>query len=143
MGFSKASLRAAGLILGTICLHGCGPDARSRFIAEVEGMIRRANEGRQAELAEALSRPLQEKIRAEGWEPRAALAAVARKDREESARYRLSDVPRFERREYAEAEVIRSTPDGERRMTVPFVWEEEKWRAGAAYRNGRAWDEEF
>lgn len=129
--------------MGTICLHGCGPDPRARFVAEVEGMIERANEGRHAELEEALSVPLKEKIRAEGWEPKAALVAAARKDREETARYRWSDVPRFEARDYAEAEVIRESPAGERRMTVPFVWEEGQWRAGAAYRDGKSWDEEF
>lgn len=143
MAFSKASLRLAGLILGTICLHGCGPDPRSRFVREVEGMIDQANAGKHGELEEALSRPLVEKIRAEGWEPRAALVLVARKDREQAATYRLSDVPRFETKEYAEAEVIRSAGDGERRLVVPFLWENGKWKAGAAYRDGRSWDEEF
>ena len=142
MDFSKASLQVAGLILGTICLHGCGPDPRARFVAEVEGMIGQANEGRHAQLEEALSVPLKEKIRAEGWEPKAALVAAARKDREEAARYRLSDVPRFEARDYAEAEVIRGSQTGERRITVPFLWEKDRWKAGAAYRDGRTWEAE-
>ena len=129
--------------MGTICLHGCGPDPRARFTAEVQGMIDRANQGRHAELEEALSAPLIEKIRAEGWEPKAALVMVARKDREEAARYRLSDVPRFAPRDYAEAEVIRESQAGERRMTVPFFWENGKWKAGAAYRDGKSWDEDF
>ena len=143
MGFSKASLRVAGLILGTICLHGCGPDPRSRFISEVEAMIQKANEGKHGELEEVVSKTLKEKIRAEGWEPKAALVMVARKDREQNAAYRLSDVPRFEAKKYAEVEVIRTSGEGERRFTAPFLWEEEEWRAGAAYRDGRSWDEEF
>ena len=142
MAFSKASLWGAGLILGTICLQGCGPDPRSRFAAEVEGMIQKANEGKHGELEGALSMPLVEKIRAEGWEPKSALVMVARKDREEGAQYRLSDVPKFEARDYAEAEVIRTGRAGERRITVPFLWEKGKWRAGAAYKDGRAWEAE-
>jgi len=142
MAFSKASLRVAGLILGTICLHGCGPDARSRFVAEVEGMIEEANQGKHGELEGRLSAPLVEKIRSEGWEPKAALGAVARKDREESAHYRLSDVPKFMAKDYAEAEVIRGSSAGERRFTVPFLWERGKWKAGAAYRDGRSWETE-
>jgi hypothetical protein len=144
MGFSKASLWGAGLILGTICLLGCGPDPRSRFILEVEVMMQKANDGKHGELESAMSKPLVEKIRAEGWEPRAALLVVARKDREQGATYRLSDVPRFVAKEYAEAEVIRSSSLGERRFSVPFLWEKAKWKAGAAYRDGRSWEvEEF
>ena len=143
MAFSKASLWGAGLILGTICLQGCGPDPRSRFVAEVEGIIQKANEGRHGELESALSLPLVEKIRAEGWEPKSTLVMVARKDREEGAQYRLSDVPKFEARDYAEAEVIRTGRTGERRITVPFLWEKEKWKASAACRDGRAWEEEY
>ena len=142
MGFSKASLWGGGLILGTICLLGCGPDPRSRFISEVDAMIQKANEGKHGELESVLSKPLVEKIRAEGWEPKAALVVVARKDREQSATYRLSDVPRFEAKEYAEAEVMRTTGEGEKRFTVPFLWEDGKWKAGAAYRDGRAWEYE-
>ena len=111
-------------------------------MAEIERMIERANGGRHAELEEALSAPLTEKIRAEGWEPKAALLAAARKDREEAARYRLSDVPRFEARNYAEAEVLRDGQAGQRRITVPFFWEKGKWKAGAAYRDGRSWEAE-
>lgn len=143
MGFSKASFWGVGLLLGAICLPGCGPDPRARFILEVEGMIDRANEGRHGELEGVLSAPLTEKIRAEGWEPKAVLVMVARKDRQEAASYRLSDVPRFEARSYAEAEVIRADRAGERRITVPFFWEEGKWRAGAAYKDGRSWEEEY
>ena len=105
-------------------------------------MIRRANEGKHGELESVMSKPLVEKIREEGWEPRGALVAVARKDREQKARYRLSDVPRFEAKEYAEAEVIRISGEGEKRFTVPFLWEDGKWKAGAAYRDGRAWEAE-
>lgn len=143
MGFSKASLRVAELILGTICLQGCGPDPRARFISGVEAMIQKANEGRHGELELGMSRPLVEKIRAEGWEPKAALVVVARKDREQSATYRFNDVPRFEAKEYAEVEVMRITGEGETRFTVPFLWEEGKWKVGAAYRDGRSWDEEY
>ena len=143
MGFSKASLWVGGLILGTICLLGCGPDPRARFTSEVEAMIQKANGGKHGELESALSKPLVEKIRAESWEPKAALMMVARRDREQDATYRLSDVPRFEAKAYAEAEVIRMTPEGEKRFTAPFLWEEGKWKAGAAYRDGRSWDEEF
>ena len=128
--------------MGTICLQGCGPDPRSRFVAEVEAMIEVANEGRHGELESAMSKPLVEKIRAEGWDPKAALLTVARKDREQSATYRLSDVPRFEAKGYAEAEVVRTTGEGEKRFTVPFLWEEGQWRAGAAYKDGRSWEAE-
>ena len=122
MGFSKASLWVGGLILGTICLLGCGPDPRARFTSEVEAMIQKANRGKHGELESALSKPLVEKIRAESWEPKAALMMVARRDREQGATYRLSDVPRFEAKAYAEAEVIRLTAEGERRFTAPFWW---------------------
>ena len=142
MGFSKASLWVGGLILGTICLLGCGPDPRARFTSEVEAMIQKANGGKHVELESALSKPLVEKIRAESWEPKAALMMVARRDREQGATYRLSDVPRFEAKAYAEAEVIRLTAEGEKRFTAPFLWEEGKWKAGAAYRDGRSWEAE-
>jgi len=111
-------------------------------MAEVEEMIGKANEGRHGELEKALSRPLVEKIRSEGWEPKAALILVARKDREQGATYRLSDVPRFTAREYAEVEVLRTYAEGEKRFTVPFLWEEEEWKAGAAYQDGRRWEAE-
>jgi len=143
MGFSKASLWGGGLILGTICLLGCGPDPRARFIAEVEAMVEKANAGRHGELESAMSKPLVGKIRAEGWEPKAVLVMVARKDREQSATYQLSDVPRFQAQEYAEAEVLRTDGEGEKGFTVPFLWEDGKWKAGGAYRDGRSWDGEF
>ena len=95
-------------------------------------MMQKANEGKHGELGSAMSKPLVEKIRAEGWEPKAALVMVAKKDREQSAHYRFSDVPRFEAKKYAEAEVMRITGEGERRFTVPFLWEEGKWRASAS-----------
>ena len=129
--------------MGTICLQGCGPDPRSRFVAEVEAMIEVANEGRHGELESAMSKPLVGKIRAEGWEPKAALIMVAKKDREQIATYRFSDVPRFENREYAEAEVIRTSVDGEKRFTAPFLWESGKWKAGPAYKDGRSWEGEY
>lgn len=142
MGFSKASLRVVGLILGTICLQGCGPDPRSRFMEEVEGMIKLANAGKHGELTDRISRPLQEKIRQEGWDERGALAFAARRDREDRARYELMDVPRFSAKEYAEAEIRRTAQQGESRMVVPFWFEEKKWKAGAAYRDGRNWEAE-
>ena len=142
MSFSKATLWVGVLILGTICLHGCGPDARSRFMAEVDGMIRLANEGKHADLQERISKPLQEKIRQEGWDERGALAFAARRDREDGAQYQLMDVPRFEARVYAEGEIRRSTRQKETRMVVPFWYEEKKWKAGAAYRDGRSWEYE-
>ena len=105
--------------------------------------MQKANQGKHGQLESVMSKPLVEKIRAEGWEPKAALVIVARKDREQSATYQLSDVPRFEAKEYAEAEVMRTTGEGEKRFTVPFLWEEGQWRAGAACRDGRSWDGEF
>ena len=64
---------------------------------------------------------------------------MARRDREERATYFLRDVPKFEGN-YAEAEIGRVTGERENRMVIPFVREEEKWRVGAAYRDGRAWE---
>ena len=80
-----------------------------RFMTEVEGMIRLANEGKHTELVDRISKPLQEKIRQEGWDERGALALAARRDREDGAQYQLMDVPRFEAQVYGEAE-IRRTP---------------------------------
>jgi len=142
MSFSKASLRVGGLILGTICLLGCGPDPRSRFRAEVENMIGLANAGNHAELHDRISQPLQEKIRQEGWDSRGALALAARRDREEGAQYQLMDVPRFEARVYGEAEIRRTARQTETRMVIPFWYEEKKWKAGAGYRDGRSWEYE-
>lgn len=142
MGFSKASLWGASLILGTIGLSGCGPDPRARLVSQVEGMIQTANEGKHRELEAVMSRPLVEKIRAEGWEPQAALGLVARKDREQAATYRFSDLPRFAAQEYAEVEVIRTSGQGEKRLTVPFYWEVGRWKVGATYQDGRGWEAE-
>lgn len=109
---------------------------------EVEGMIELANQGQHGELAGRISRPLQEKIRQEGWDERGALAFAARRDREDGAQYQLMDVPRFSAHEYGEAEIRRTTRQGENRMVVPFWFEEKKWKAGAAYRDGRNWEAE-
>ena len=142
MGFSKATLRMGTLILGTICLHGCGPDPRSRFMADVDRMIELANAGKHAELRDRISQPLQEKIRQEGWDERGALAFAARRDREDGAQYQLMDVPRFEARVYGEAEIRRTIRHGESRMVVPFWYEDKQWKAGAGYRDGRSWEYE-
>lgn len=105
-------------------------------------MVELANAGKHAELRDRISKPLQEKIRQEGWDERGALAFAARRDREDGAQYQLMDVPRFEARVYAEGEIRRSTRQKETRMVVPFWFEEKKWKAGAAYRDGRNWDYE-
>jgi hypothetical protein len=115
-------------------------DPQGRLIGEVNQGIQEANAGRHGELEDKLSQALQGRVRSEGWEPRAALAAAGKKDREEGAKYRLSDVPKFEG-SYAEAEIIRISGGKEKRVVVPFVLEEGKWRVGAAYRDGRAWEE--
>ena len=52
------------------------------------------------------------------------------------------DVPRFSAKEYGEAEIRRTARQGESRMVVPFWFEEKKWKAGAAYRDGRSWEAE-
>jgi len=140
MAISKVSLQGWGVGLGVLIFVGWGGDPQGRFIGEVNQGIQEANEGRHGELEEKLSQALQGRVRSEGWEPRAALALVGKKDREEGAKYRLSDVPKFEG-SYAEAEVIRISEGKEKRMVVPFVLEEGKWRVGAAYRDGRAWEE--
>jgi hypothetical protein len=49
-------------------------------------------------------------------------------------------VPKFEG-SYAEAEIIRISGGKEKRLVIPFVLEEGKWRVGAAYRDGRVWEE--
>lgn len=128
--------------MGTICLQGCGPDPRSRFMDEVQGMIELANAGKHVELTDRISQPLREKIRQEGWEESKALALAARHDREDAAQYQLMDVPRFSAKEYGEAEIRRRSRQGESRMVVPFWFEEKKWKAGAAYRDGRSWEAE-
>ena len=140
MAISKVSLQGWGVGLGVLILVGCGGDPQGRFMEEVNQGIQRANEGRHGELEEKLSQALQGRVRYEGWEPRAALAVAGKKDREEKAKYRLSDVPKFEGN-YAEAVIIRISGDKEKRVVIPFVLEEGKWRVGASYRDGRAWEE--
>ena len=71
----------------------------------------------------------------------AASGKVARRDREEKAEYWLRDVPKFEGK-YAEAEIGRVVGEKEKRVVIPFVWEEGRWKVGAAYRDGRSWDGE-
>ena len=140
MAISKVSLQGWGVGLGVLICVSCGGNPQGRFIGEVNQGIQQANEGRHGELKDKLSQALQGRVRAEGWEPQAALAAVGRKDREEGAKYRLSDVPKFEGG-YAEAEIIRISVGKEKRVIVPFVLEEGRWRVGAAYRDGRAFEE--
>ena len=140
MAISKVSLQGWGVGLGVLILVGCGGDPRGRFIGEVNQDIERVNGGRHGELEGKLSQALQGRVRSEGLEPRAALAVAGKKDREEGAKYRLSDVPKFEG-SYAEAEIIRISGGKEKRVVVPFVLEEGEWRVGAAYRDGMAWEE--
>ena len=116
-------------------------DPRGKFEGEVRGMIGEVREGRYGELEGVLSEGLKGRIRAEGWEPKAALGAVARRDQEERAEYWLRDVPKFEGK-YAEAEIGRVVGEKEKRVVIPFVWEEGSWKVGAAYRDGRSWDGE-
>ena len=138
MGFLKVSLRLLGVGVWTGLGVGCGGDPRGKFEGEVRGMI---GEVRDGELEGVLSEGLKGRIRAEGWEPKAALGAVARRDREERAEYWLRDVPKFEGK-YAEAEIGRVVGEKEKRVVIPFVWEEGRWKVGAAYRDGRSWDGE-
>ena len=70
----------------------------------------------------------------------AAVCTVGR-DREEGASYQLRDVPKFEG-SYAEAEIGKVAGGKEKRMVLPFIWEDGKWRVAAAYRDGRSWDGE-
>ena len=102
-------------------------------------MIEVAREGQYGELEEVMSEGLKGKFRTEGWEPKAGLAYVARRDREERATYFLRDVPKFEGG-YAEAEIGRVIGERENRMVIPFVREKGKWKVGAAYKDGRAWE---
>lgn len=76
-------------------------------------MIEVVREGKYGELEEVMSEGLKGKVRAEGWEPKAGLAYVARRDREERATYFLRDVPKFEG-SYAEAEIGRVTGEREK-----------------------------
>ena len=143
MGFSKASLWGATVLLLTIWGAGCGPDPREEFRLEVERMTGLANGKKYQDLEREMSVPLKERIRSEGWEPAQALLAVAKKDREDGASYRVADIPKFEAGQYAEVEIARLKEGGEKRFVVPFVREEGRWKAGAAYRDGRPWEEDF
>ena len=102
MGILKVSLRLGWVGVWIGLGVGCGVDAKGRFEGQVRGMIELAREKGYGELEGVMSERLKGRIRAEGWEPRAALVVVARRDREEEARYELRDVPKFEG-EYAEA----------------------------------------
>lgn len=141
MAISKVRIAGWLLGLGTVCLLGCGGDPKARFRAEVEKMVAKANQGQYGQLEEDMSEALRVRVRGEGWEPEAALRFVAKRDREDEAKYRMSDLPKFEG-DYAEAEIARAGRGEERRWVMPFVREEGKWRAGAAYRDGRKWEAE-
>ncbi len=141
MGVLKVSLKILWVGVWIFTGVGCGPDPRGRFEAEVRGMIGEVKAGRYGGLEGVMSEGLKGRIRAEGWEPKAVLGVVARRDREERAEYCLRDVPKFEGK-YAEAEIGRMVGDREKRGVIPFVWEEGRWRVGAAYRDGRNWDGE-
>ena len=141
MGFLKVSLRLLGVGVWIGLGVGCGGNPRGKFEGEVRGMIGEVREGRYGELEGVLSEGLKGRIRAEGWEPKAVLGVVARRDREERAEYCLRDVPKFEGK-YAEAEIGRVVGEREKRGVIPFVWEEGRWKVGAAYRDGRSWDGE-
>jgi len=141
MGVLKVSLQILWLGVWIFTGVGCGPDPRGRFEAEVRGMIGEVKEGRYGGLEGVMSEGLKGRIRAEGWEPKALLGVVARRDREERAEYGLRDVPKFEGK-YAEAEIGRVVGEREKRGVIPFVWEEGRWKVGAAYRDGRNWDGE-
>lgn len=139
MGFLKLRLRNFCLVAWGLAGLGCGGDPRGQFGGDVRGMIEVAREGRYGELEEVMSEGLKGKVRAEGWEPKAGLAYVARRDREDRATYFLRDVPKFEGT-YAEAEIGRVTGEREKRIVIPFVREAGKWRVGAAYKDGRVWE---
>ena len=141
MGVLKVSLQILWVGVWIFTGVGCGPDPRGRFEAEVRGMIGEVKEGRYGGLEGVMSEGLKGRIRAEGWEPKALLGVVARRDREERAEYGLRDVPKFEGK-YAEAEIGRVVGEREKRGVIPFVWEEGRWKVGAAYRDGRNWDGE-
>jgi len=141
MRFLKVSLWFFWVGCGVWLWVGCGADPRSRFEGEVRGMIADAQRGKYLELEWAMSEGLKGRVRSEGWEPKAALAVVARRDREEGASYQLRDVPKFEG-SYAEAEIGRVAGGKEKRMVLPFIWEDGKWRVAAAYRDGRSWEGE-
>ena len=141
MGVLKVSLKILWVGVWIFTGVGCGADPRGRFEAEVGGMIGEVRDGRYGGLEGVMSEGLKGRIRAEGWEPKAVLGVVARRDREERAEYCLRDVPKFEGK-YAEAEIGRVVGEREKRGVIPFVWEEGRWKVGAAYRDGRSWDGE-
>ena len=141
MGVLKVSLKILWVGVWIFTGVGCGADPRGRFEAEVRGMIGEVKAGRYGELEGVMSEGLKGRIRAVGWEPKAVLGVVARRDREERAEYCLRDVPKFEGK-YAEAEIGRVVGEREKRGVIPFVWEEGRWKVGAAYRDGRNWDGE-
>ena len=141
MGVLKVSLRILWVGVWIFTGVGCSADPRVRFEGEVRGMIGEVRQGRYGELEGVMSEGLKGRIRAEGWEPKAVLGVVARRDREERAEYCLRDVPKFEGK-YAEAEIGRVVGEREKRGVIPFVWEEGRWKVGAAYRDGRSWDGE-
>ena len=141
MGVLKVSLRILWVGVWIFTGVGCSADPRVRFEGEVRGMIGEVRQGRYGELEGVMSEGLKGRIRAEGWEPKALLGVVARRDREERAEYGLRDVPKFEGK-YAEAEIGRVVGGREKRRVIPFVWEEGRWKVGAAYRDGRNWDGE-
>jgi len=141
MGVLKVSLRILWVGVWIFTGVGCSADPRVRFEGEVRGMIGEVRAGRYGELEGVMSEGLKGRIRAEGWEPKALLGVVARRDREERAEYGLRDVPKFEGK-YAEAEIGKVVGEREKRMVIPFVWEEGRWKVGAAYRDGRNWNGE-
>jgi hypothetical protein len=141
MGVLKVSLQILWVGVWIFTGVGCRPDPRGRFEGEVRGMIGEVKAGRCGGLEGVMSEGLKGRIRAEGWEPKALLGVVARRDREERAEYCLRDVPKFEGK-YAEAEIGRVVGEREKRGVIPFVWEEGRWKVGAAYRDGRNWDGE-
>ena len=141
MGVLKVSLRILWVGVWIFTGVGCSADPRVRFEGQVRGMIGEVRAGRYGELEGVMSEGLKGRIRAEGWEPKALLGVVARRDREERAEYCLRDVPKFEGK-YAEAEIGKVVGEREKRMVIPFVWEEGRWKVGAAYRDGRNWNGE-
>jgi hypothetical protein len=141
MGVLKVSLRILWVGVWIFTGVGCSADPRVRFEGEVREMIGEVRGGRYGGSEGVMSEGLKGRIRAEGWEPKAVLGVVARRDREERPEYGLRDVPKFEGK-YAEAEIGRGVGNREKRRVIPFVWEEGRWKVGAAYRDGRSWDGE-
>lgn len=142
MAISKVRIRWGWLGLVTVCWLSCGVDPKARLRSEVEAMVAEANEGQHGQLEKGMSVALRARIQAEGWEPAKVLQGVAKMDREDGAKYRMTDLPKFEGGDYAEVEIARKKGEEERRWVMPFVREEGKWRAGATFRDGRAWEAE-